>query len=94
MQVLNIAQNLSIQTIIDDSHGQYLLYNNTWSHEKRYYGCFLHLEVHNNAKIWIHHDGTELLVAEKLLESGVPKQDIVLGFQPPSHRSMTDFAVA
>lgn len=88
------AQNLSIQIIIDDRHGQYLLYNNIWNHEKRYYGCFLHLEVHSNAKIWIHHDGTELIVAEKLLESGVPHQDIVLGFRAPIVRPDTGFAVA
>ena len=88
------ATNLSVQTIIDDKNGQYLLYNNTWHKERRYYGCFLHLEVHDNAKIWIHHDGTELIVAEKLLESGVPQRDIVLGYRAPIVRPDTGFAVA
>ena len=87
-------QNLKIQTIIDDKNGQYLLYNNTWDEERRYYGCFLHLEVSDSAKIWIHHDGTELIVAEKFLESGVPQTDIVLGFRAPIVRLDTGFAVA
>ena len=88
------THNLKVQTIIDDTHGQYLLYNNTWDDEHRHYGCFLHLEVGDNGKIWIHHDGTDLIVGEKLLESGVPKQDIVLGFRAPFVRPDTGFAVA
>ena len=99
--VMEIAQlpegsspHFRIQTITDDKHGQYMLYNNTWDEERRYYGCFLHLEVGDNAKIWIHHDGTDLIIAEKLLEKGVPQQDIVLGFRAPIVRPDTGFAVA
>ena len=89
-----INHNLEMQIIIDDRNGQYLLYNNAWDEERRNYGCFLHLEVRNNGKIWIHHDGTDLIVAEKLLDSGVPHQDIVLGFRAPIVRPDTGFAVA
>jgi hypothetical protein len=88
------VHNLEMQTIIDDQNGQYLLYNNTWDGEKRLYGCFLHLEVRKNGKIWIHHDGTDLIVGEKLLENNVPKQDIVLGFRAPIVRVDSGFAVA
>ena len=86
--------NLALQSIIDDTHGQYLLYNNSWQKERRNYGCFLHLELRDNGKIWIHHDGTDLIIAEKLLDSGVPHQDIVLGFRAPIVRPDTGFAVA
>ena len=88
------TNNLQIQVITDDKHGQYLLYNNAWDKERRYYGCFLHLEVNKSGKIWIHHDGTDLIVGEKLLEQGVPQQDIVLGFRAPIVRPDTGFAVA
>ncbi len=88
------VHNLEMQTIIDDKNGQYLLYNNTWDGEKRLYGCFLHLEVRDNGKIWIHHDGTDLVVGEMLLENKVPKQDIVLGFRAPIVRIDSGFAVA
>lgn len=33
-------------------------------------------------------------VAEELLEAGVPKEDIILGFHPPEVRQYTDFSVA
>jgi hypothetical protein len=88
------SPNLLFQIIFDDKNGQYLLYNNTWQGEKRHYGCFLHLEVSPTGKVWIHHDGTDLIVAEQLLERGIPQQDIVLGFRAPVIRPETGFAVA
>ncbi|KAF3885538.1 hypothetical protein DA73_0400008760 [Tolypothrix bouteillei VB521301] len=39
----------------------------------------MHLEI-KDSKIWIQHDGTEVGIATLLLEQGVPKEDIVLGF--------------
>ncbi|MFM6307282.1 MAG: element excision factor XisI family protein, partial [Dolichospermum sp.] len=37
---------------------------------------------------------TEVGIANELVELGVPKEDIVLGFQLPSVRKYTDFAVS
>jgi hypothetical protein len=88
------SNNMRIQNISDDTNGQYLLYNNTWQKERRQYGCFLHLEVSENGRIWIHHDGTDLIIAQKLLDNGVPHEDIVLGFRSPIVRPDTGFAVA
>lgn len=36
-----------------------------------------------DGKIWIERDGTEIGVANELVEAGVPKQDRVLGFKAP-----------
>jgi hypothetical protein len=44
-------------------------------------------------KIWIQQDGTEVGIANQLVELGVPKSDIVLGFNPPMMREYTEFAV-
>jgi hypothetical protein len=86
--------NLTLQNISDDTNGQYLVYNNSWLKERRNYGCFLHLEVRSNGRIWIHHDGTDLIIAEKLLNLGIPQHDIVLGYRAPIVRPDTGFAVA
>ena len=88
------SSTMRIQNISDDTNGQYLLYNNTWQKERRQYGCFLHLEVSQNGRIWIHHDGTDLIIAQKLLDKNVPHEDIVLGFRAPIVRPDTGFAVA
>lgn len=85
---------LSIQLIVDEQQGQYLLYQNDWKGERRQYGCLLHLEVKSNGKIWLQYDGTDLVVAESLLDAGIPKEDIVLGFRAPIVRPDTGFAVA
>jgi hypothetical protein len=47
-----------------------------------------------DGKVWIEIDGTEDGIANHLLAAGVPKEDIVLGFQPPEMRKHTEFAVA
>jgi hypothetical protein len=47
-----------------------------------------------DGKVWIQHDGTNRPVADELLAAGIPRDDIVLGFQPPDLRKFTDFAKA
>jgi hypothetical protein len=68
-----------------------LLFNNTWKDGRRYYGCFLHIDLSADGKIWIQHDGADLNVAEQLMEAGIAKEEIVLGFQPPSVRAVLGF---
>ena len=45
-------------------------------------------------KVWIEEDNTDLTLADELVRAGVPKGDIVLAFQPPELRHLTEFAVA
>jgi hypothetical protein len=44
-------------------------------------------------KIWIEQNMTEMRVAQELVDLGVAKEDIVLGFQAPEMRQYTDYAV-
>jgi hypothetical protein len=53
----------------------------------------LHLDI-KDGKIWIQYDGTEGGIALELVELGVPKEDIVLGYHSPSVRGFTEFAVS
>ena len=54
----------------------------------------IHFTIKPNGKIWLMENNTDIRIAEELVKLGVPRQDIVLGFQPPSLRSMTDYAIA
>ena len=47
-----------------------------------------------DGKIWIQHDGTERGVANELVELGVPKEDIVLAYQPVYKRPYAQFEAA
>lgn len=53
----------------------------------------IHIEI-IDGKVWIQRDWTEEVVAGELVEAGIPKIDIVLGFKPPEIRPYTEFAVA
>jgi len=86
--------NLTIQRIVDEQSGNYMIYNNNWHHQTRYYGCFLHIEVRETGKIWVHHDGTDTIVVQQLLDLGVAKSDLVLAWRSPEFRRDTEFAEA
>jgi len=80
-----------IQTVFDGERHHYQLLSVGWLGNKREFGCLLHLDI-KDGKIWIQHDGTEVGIANQLVEMGVPKQDIVLAFHEPAVREFTDFA--
>ena len=87
------AGEIEEELIIDQLRDHYLLVNVGWKDQKRNYGNSIHIDI-IEGKIWIQRDLTDLCVAERLLEKGVPKEDIVLAFYSPSHRKLTDFALA
>lgn len=86
--------NLKQELIISENHRHYLLITSGWENDDiRVHGCVVHLEIIND-KIWIHRDGTEDGLADELVNNGIPKSQIVLGFHPPEIRTYTDFAVS
>ncbi|MEC4811710.1 MAG: XisI protein [Scytonema sp. PMC 1069.18] len=81
------------QFILDDERGHYLLYFNGWRGSQRTYGCYLHIDVDEGGKVWVQYDGTDLRIAQQLVDRGIPQADIVLGFHSPLRRADTGFAV-
>jgi hypothetical protein len=83
---------IQAETIFDQEHDRYQLVYVGWRDSQRVYGVVLHLDI-IDGKIWVQQDGTEVGIANKLVEIGVPKHDIVLGIDPPKMRQYTEFAV-
>ena len=79
------------QVIIDREQHHYLFFRVGWQGKKYIHLCLFHFEIKNN-KIWIHQNETEALVGDELIEKGIAKEDIVLGFQPEHIRPHTGFA--
>ena len=81
-------------TVFDAEADRYLLiaFGREADH-RRVHGCIAHVEV-IDGKIWIQYDGTEYGIANELLDAGVPKDEIVLGFKSPELRKYTEFAAA
>ncbi|MEI2609349.1 MAG: XisI protein [Candidatus Promineifilaceae bacterium] len=81
------------ELVVDEERDQYLLVNTGWLKRQRMRGTTVYLRL-RNGKIWVEEDWLENGIVKDLLEAGVPKEDIVLAFQPPEMRPHTDFAVA
>lgn len=83
---------VEVEQIIDTEQDHYQLVTVGWDEYERIHGCLLHIDI-KAGKIWIQYDGTEEGIANRLVERGVPKTDIVLAFHVPFRRQYTGFAV-
>jgi hypothetical protein len=80
-------------TVFDTRQDHYQVMNVGWDGHRRVYGCVLHLDI-KDGKIWVEQNMTEMRVAQELVEQGIKKEDIVLGFQAPEMRQYTEYAAA
>jgi hypothetical protein len=79
--------------IFDPETDRYIILSEGWDRQQHLHSCLIHVEIIDE-KVWIQLDNTEDGVAEELIQAGIPKQDIVLGFHEPEVRQYTGFAVA
>ena len=86
-------ENIRTEFICDDTLGHYQVSQVGWDGKRRIDDVFVHVDV-VDGKVWLQHDGTNLRIADDLVKSGIPKEDIVLAFHHPSRRKDTEFAVA
>lgn len=77
----------------DVERDQYLWFCSGWEGKKRVQHITMYLQI-KGQKIWVEEDNTDLGLVDDLLEQGIPKTDIVLGFHHPSKRELTEFATA
>lgn len=79
--------------IVDQDRNHFMLFDVGWQQHRRVHGCITHIQIIDD-KIWIQRDGIEDGVTEELEAAGIPKDKIVLGFQPPYVRPHTGYAIA
>lgn len=84
---------IASHSVFDTHQDRYLLMILGWEGVRQVHGCIIHIEI-IEGKIWIYRDGTEDGVARELIEAGIPKERIVLGFKSPGVRKYTGFAIA
>jgi len=84
---------ITTRAVIDEEHDSYQVVDIGWQGKRRVFGVILHIDIIDD-KIWIQYDGTEHGVATTLVEAGIPRTAIVLGFKPEHVRPHTQFAVA
>ncbi len=79
--------------ILDEERGHFMLLKIGWHEAKRVEWLMLYARL-KDGKIHIESDATEDGIAAELLAAGVPESDIVLAFQHPQERLLTEFAAA
>ncbi|NES94016.1 MAG: XisI protein [Desertifilum sp. SIO1I2] len=87
-----LQEDVEAQIIVDTQGDRYQLLYVGWRNKRRVFGPVMHFDIKDD-KIWIQWNGTEEEVGDRLVEMGIPKQDIVVGFHPPFVRPFTDYAV-
>jgi hypothetical protein len=83
---------IEMQLLIDNIHERYQVLRAGWLKDLRVYGALIHIDI-KGEKLWIQYDGTEVGVANELVEQGIPKEDIVLAYHLPFIRQYDGFAV-
>ena len=87
------ASNIQTYPIFDKERDHYLLIDVGRENNKRVRSIVVYIRI-ENGKIWIEEDWTDEGVADDLVDAGITKSNIVLGFKPPELRPFTEFAVA
>ena len=87
------ADRVETQIMLDKERHHYQLSRIGWRGNHFTHLCLFHFDI-KNGKIWVQKNETEELVGDELIKRGVPKTDIVFGFQPESARSHMGFATA
>lgn len=89
----SLTPGIKAQTLIDKDGDHYQLLSIGWHNNRFTYMVSLHFDIINN-KVWIQQNNTDILIADELVERGIPKSDIVLGFVPEKVRHYEGFASA
>jgi hypothetical protein len=65
--------------ITDHLSGNYILMSVGWWNKKRLHDIVFHARIKDD-KIWIEWDGTDPGITDELLRRGVPREDVVFGW--------------
>ncbi|MGD2180367.1 XisI protein [Lusitaniella coriacea] len=85
-------EKIEALAICDIPSDNYLLIDTGWDNTGRVHAVVFHLRLVGD-KIWLEVDGTTPGTAQELLERGVDKNDLVLGFYRPERRKIVDFSL-
>ncbi len=75
----------------DEERDRYFWFQVGWQGKRRAFSVMVYLRI-EAGKIWVEEDWTKQGIVNDLLAAGVLKEDVVLGFQHPSKRALTEFA--
>jgi hypothetical protein len=87
------TDDIITEIVMDEDRGHYEVIEVGWQGNRRIHSSIIHIDI-IDGKVWLQHDATNLVIADALVEAGIPQESLVLGFRHPRVRQFTDFAVA
>jgi XisI protein len=82
------------KSLYDEHSKTYTLVYYGWQDNKRYlHGIAFHLQLLDD-EVWIHQNNTQYLIIDELVEKGIEKTDIVIGFIPNMVKKYTDSLIS
>lgn len=89
------VQKIENEILTDRDHNHFQLASIGWENDNKFFfDVIYHFDIKPDGKIWIQVNRTDIDIAAELVERGVEKSDIVIGFQPPRYRPYSGYAVA
>lgn len=85
-------QHLDFVLVADKENKHYQIIAMGWEGYHRIFNLLFHVDVIGN-KVWLQEDKMEYSIADRLVENGISKKEIVIGYFPESHRRLSDWAV-
>ena len=83
--------DIRTEAVVDREHDHYEVMQVGWNAGRRVHGSIIHIDI-RDGKVWIEHNGTDARLGEELVAAGIPRNDVVLGFQPPDVRPLTSYS--
>jgi hypothetical protein len=80
--------------VTDHEHYHYQVISSYWLRDEFHHLVLFHLQIKPNGKVWLLVNNTDSLVFDDLMERGIPRDDLVIGFLPETLRPYSGFAVA
>ena len=87
-----INKDIEFMPIDDTNKNHFQIIAMGWEKDERIFNLLFHLDIIGD-KIWVQEDKMEYSITERLVEKGVSKKDIVIGYFPDYHRPYTEYAV-
>ena len=84
--------NTQNHTIFDVYQDRYLLVNMGCQGKRHIHDCVIHIEI-IEGQVWIQQNNTDQRIGEELVKAGIPREHIVLGFQPLELRPYSKFSI-
>ena len=79
-----------VELLCDDERMRYMAIRVGWLKQKRIHLCLVHIDICDDT-IMIQCNNTEDMVATELVDMGIPREKIDLGFVPPEARPYAEF---